>query len=216
MADDLGPHLDAESADWVHALRTAGVERDAAVARLHGYLLGVARTEVRRRCRGGWPVAGAEADDVAHHAAADALLAVDAKLASFRGESRFTTWAYRFVIFEVSAQLGRHFWRHPTVLLGTRDAERLVDRFTAPEHYLQWRELADAVHRAVYGVLTERQRALFIAIVIDRVPPEELVSRYATTRNALYKTVFDARRKLRAELVANGQLDAPATGDCRR
>ena len=105
-----GPRLDPDSAEWVRALASAGRQREAALARLHEMLLRIARAEVQRR----GPrieLAGPELDDLAHQAAADAMIAITGKLDDFRGESRFTTWAYKFVLFEVSTKLGRHFWR---------------------------------------------------------------------------------------------------------
>src|ERR1700745_2414739 len=70
-----------------------------------------------------------EVEDLAYQATADALMAITGKLGQFRGESRFTTWAYRFVILEVSAKIGRHFWRRPGVPLDAEDWDRLPDRF---------------------------------------------------------------------------------------
>ena len=119
--------LDPESAEWVRSLTGTPAEREVAAARLHEVLLRIARSEGRRR--GDLRVTGAELDDLAHQAAADALMAITNKVGQFRGESRFTTWAYKFVIFEVSTKIGRHFWRHATVALGTEDWDRLADRF---------------------------------------------------------------------------------------
>ena len=198
--------LDAESAEWLRALAGTGPQREAALARLHEMLVRIARGEVRRR----GPrlrITGPELDDLAYQAAADALLAITGKLGQFRGESRFTTWAYKFVIFEVSAKIGRHFWRHPAVPLDTEDWDRLPDRFGFdPAQEAEWRDLLAALHRAVDEKLTARQRAVFVAIVLNNVPLDTLVIELASNRNAIYKTLFDARRKLRAALVANGYM----------
>src|SRR5262249_18052578 len=106
--------LDAESAEWLRALAGSGSRQEAALAPWHEMLRRIARGEVRRRSPR-LQLAGPELDDLAYQAAADALIAITGKLGQFRGESRFTTWAYKFVIFEVSAKIGRHFWRHPSV-----------------------------------------------------------------------------------------------------
>ena len=198
---------DRESAEWLRSLAGAGPLKDAAVARLHALLLKGARAEVnRRRARLG--LSGPELDDIAHQAAADALVAITAKLGQFRGESRFTTWAYRFVILEVSTKIGRHFWRHPTVPMDAEDWERLPDRFGLdPAREAEWHDLIAAFHRVVDEVLSERQRRIFVAIVIAGVPVEALAAELDTNRNAIYKTMFDARRKIRAELAADGYLD---------
>ena len=109
--------VDRESAAWLRDL--TGRQREAAQARLHAELLRVARSEVSRRA-GRLHVTGPELDDIAYQAAADAVLAITAKITQFRGESRFATWAYKFVIFEVSTKVGQHFWRNPTVSLRGR------------------------------------------------------------------------------------------------
>jgi RNA polymerase sigma-70 factor (ECF subfamily) len=199
--------LDAESGEWLRVLRGTGAEQQAAVRRLHGLLLRIARNEVRRRgvqLR----VTGPELDDLAHQAAADALLAITAKIGEFRGESRFTTWAYKFVVFEVSMKVGRHFWRNPCVPFEGEDWERLPDRFGFdPAEESEWRDLLAALRRAVKEELTEWQRQIFVALVLNGVPLDALVVKLGSNRNAIYKTMFDARRKLRAALAANGYVD---------
>jgi len=135
------------------------------------------------------------------------------RLGQFRGESRFTTWAYKFAIFEVSAKIGRHFWRHPSVPLDAEDWDRLPGRFGFdPAQEAEWRDLLAALRRAVDEVLTVRQRRVFVALVLNGVPLDTLVIEMASNRNAIYKTMFDARRKLRAALAANGYL----SDDCSR
>ena len=104
----------------------AGPAREAALARLHELLLRIARGEVARRGPR-LQITGPELDDLAYQAAGDALLAITGKVGQFRGESRFTTWAYKFVIFDVSAKIGRHFWRNPAVPLDAEDWDRLPD-----------------------------------------------------------------------------------------
>ena len=201
----MAESVDRESAEWLRDL--TGGQREAAQARLHAELLRIARGEVRRRAER-LRVSGPELDDLTHQAAADALLAIIAKLAQFRGDSRFATWAYKFVIFEVSTKLGRHFWRNPTVSLEAEEWDRLPHRYGFdPAQETESREFVTAVRRAVEDELTERQRRIFVAIVVNGVPLDALVVELSTNRNAIYKTLFDARRKLRATLVANGYID---------
>jgi RNA polymerase sigma-70 factor, ECF subfamily len=152
-------------------------------------------------------ITGPELDDLAYQAAADALVAITGKLGQFRGESRFTTWAYKFVIFEVSAKIGRHFWRHPAVPLGAEDWDRLPGWFGAdPARQAEWGDLFAALRRAVDSELTPRQREVFVAIVLNDVPLDTLVLHLGSSRNAIYQVLFAARRKLRAALAANGYL----------
>jgi RNA polymerase sigma-70 factor (ECF subfamily) len=198
---------DADSAKWPHALACTGPRREEALARLHRLLVRIARGEVARRGPR-LQLTGPELDDLAHQAADDALVAIISKLGQFRGESRFTTWAYKFVIFEVSAKIGRHFWRHPAVRLEAEDWERLPNRFGFdPAQEAEWRDLVAALHRAVDQELTARQRRIFVAIVLNNVPLDALVIELACNRNAIYQTLFEARRKLRAALAADGYID---------
>jgi RNA polymerase sigma-70 factor (ECF subfamily) len=200
------PRLDPDSAGWLRMLAGTGPAREAALARLHEMLVRIARGEVGRRAPR-LQLTGPELDDLAHQAAADALIAITGKLGQFRGESRFTTWAYKFVIFEVSAKIGRHFWRHPDVRLDAEDWDRLPARFGFdPVQEAEWRDLLAALRRAVEEELTARQRSVFVAIVLNGVPLDALVIELASNRNAIYKTLFDARRKLRAALAANGYI----------
>jgi RNA polymerase sigma-70 factor, ECF subfamily len=152
-------------------------------------------------------VTGPELTDVAHQAAGDAILA---KLAGFRGESRFTTWAYRFVILEVSSKLGRHYWRNPTVALDAAQWERLPDVLGIdPEQHAESAGILAEVRRVVDEELTERQRRIFVAVVVDGIPLDALTAKLGLQRKAVYKVVFDARRKIRRALVANRYLEDP-------
>jgi RNA polymerase sigma-70 factor (ECF subfamily) len=204
---------DDASAEWLSALTGTGAAREAGLARLHGLLVRVAVRELHRREAGAW-ISGRELDDLAHQAAADAMLAILAKLGSFRGESRFTTWAYRFVVLEVSSKLGRHYWRrHPAEHLEAEDWDQLPDRLGAdPGEGAEHAELVKAVRQAVDETLTEHQRRLFVAVVLNEVPLDALVARLGTNRNAIYKAIFDARRKVRGFLVANGYLEERRRG----
>ena len=197
--------MDSDSARWIAALAPAAPGRDAAITRLHDLLLRVARSELRRR-RTRWGIEGPELEDLAHHAASDALLALLAKLDQFRGESRFTTWAYRFVVLEVSMKLGRHFWRTAGAHTDfEEDWELVPDRIgMSPQARAEWHDLVGELARAVDEDLTPHQRHIFGAIVLRGTPLDALVAELDTTRGAIYKVMFDARRKLHDALVASG------------
>ena len=202
--------MSADAADrtvveWMAGLRASGVQRDNTVAELRDLLLRVARFECERR-RGLLRVRGPELEDIAQQAANDALVSIMAKLDEFRGESRFTTWAYKFVMFQVSTKIGRHFWRTGSATVGEPvDPERIADRLaTAPDQRAEQRELLGALARAVEQDLTEHQRKVFVAIALDDVPVDALAAELGSNRNAVYKALFDARRKLRASLAGAG------------
>jgi RNA polymerase sigma-70 factor, ECF subfamily len=202
--------LDAESADWLRRLSASdGAPRVEAERELYARLVRIALAEVNRRS-GSTPVTGQELTDVAHQAAGDAMLAILAKLAEFRGESRFITWAYRFVILEVSSKLGRHYWRNPPVALDTGQWERLPDRLGVdPQRHAEAAGILAEVRRVVDDELTPHQRRVFVAIVVDGIPLDALAARLGLRRNAIYKVIFDARLKIRSSLVAKGYLDKP-------
>jgi RNA polymerase sigma-70 factor (ECF subfamily) len=201
--------LDAESARWLRSLGASGPERDTATAQLYALLLRIARGQLRRQA-GRLPVAGPELDDLAHQAAADALLAITARLDRFRGDSRFTTWAYRFVVFAVSATVAEHGCRPPAVPLQDVDPGRLPAAAGAdPAREAESRELAGALRRAIEERLTDRQRRVFTAHVLHGRPLDTLTAELGISRNTLYKTLHDARRKLRTSLVTAGYLPPP-------
>jgi RNA polymerase sigma-70 factor (ECF subfamily) len=204
--------LDEESSAWLRRLGADGSEREAAEWELHARLVRIALAEVRRRSAS-TPVTGPELDDVAYQAAGDAMLAILAKLGEFRGESRFITWAYRFVILEVSGKLGRHYWRNPSAPLDAGQWERLPDRLGIdPQRHAESAAFLAEVRRVVEEELTAHQRRVFTAIVIDGIPLDALAARLSLRRNAVYKVIFDARRKIRQALAANGYLEEQGMG----
>ena len=191
--------------DWIGGLRASGAQHDQTVAELRELLLRVARFECQRR-QGMLHVQGPELEDLAHQAANDALVTILAKLDEFRGESRFTTWAYKFVMFQVSTKIGRHFWRTGSMTTDEEiDWEGVADRLAiAPAQRAEERELFETLARAIQHDLTEHQRKVFVAIALDEVPVDALAGELGNSRNAVYKTLFDARRKLRASLATAG------------
>jgi RNA polymerase sigma-70 factor (ECF subfamily) len=197
---------DPDTVAWLSDLAAAGTRRDDAIRQLHALLIRAARREAGRRAIGS-PVTGVELGDLAQQAADDALIAILAKLGEFRGESRFTTWAYKFVVLEVASKLTRHTWRTRPTVAGEA-WEQLPDRFGfGPEEAAEHRELLSAIRLAVQTELTPHQRRVFVALVLNGVPLDVLAAELGSNRNALYKTVFDARRKVRAHLVANGYTE---------
>jgi RNA polymerase sigma-70 factor, ECF subfamily len=182
------------------------------MTKLHGVLLRVAFHELSRRRGQLRSITGPEFDDLAHQAAGDALMNILAKLEEFRGLSRFTTWAYKFVMFEVSSKVARHAWRRQPPSSEALAFERLPDsQAPRPGECLERRQQLEALSTAI-NKLTERQREVFVAIALNDVPIDVLALRLGTNRNAIYKNLFDARRNLRAKMVTAGHpvLDADA------
>jgi RNA polymerase sigma-70 factor (ECF subfamily) len=192
--------LDPESRRWLSALRARGAERDSATAELHELLLGAARHEVRRRSAAMPHVRGGDFDDLAHQAANDALVAVLAKLDDFRGDSRFTTWAYKFALLEAGVNLRRRAWQGRELPVGPERWALIADSGSSPEADSERGELLDRLGEAINDELTPRQREVLVAVAVNGVPIDVLAERLDSTRGALYKTIHDARRKLRAKL----------------
>jgi RNA polymerase sigma-70 factor, ECF subfamily len=198
------PRPDTESREWLSALQSDGRERDEAVARLHDLLLRAARFEVDRR-RASLPhLRGGDFDDLAMQSADDALVAVLAKLDTYRGESRFTTWAYKFALLEAAVKLRRRAWQGRELPLEPEAWPLFPTSAGSPQATAEQGELIDGLHRAIATELTQHQREVLVAIALNGVPIDVLAERLDTTRGALYKTLHDARGKLRAHLAARG------------
>jgi RNA polymerase sigma-70 factor, ECF subfamily len=193
----------ADSSAWISALRDPA-ERDRAIARLHELLLRAARFEVSRRRAELSHVRGEELDDLALQAADDALVAVLGKLDDYRGASRFTTWAYKFALLEAGVRLRRRAWQEREVVLEPEMWPLMADVGQGPEGQAEANELMQAVTDAIDSCLTPHQREVLVALALNGVPLDVLTERLNTTRGALYKTLHDARRKLRTELATRG------------
>jgi RNA polymerase sigma-70 factor (ECF subfamily) len=193
-----------DSRAWVSALRVPGPERDEAIARLHDLLARAARHEVSRRRAALSYVRGEELEDLAMQAADDALVAVLAKLDDYRGASRFTTWAYKFALLEAGVRLRRRAWQHREVALEPAAWPQMADAGKGPQQKAETGELMQALKHSIDGCLTEHQREVLVALALNGVPLDVLAERLSTTRGALYKTLHDARRKLRSDLAEKG------------
>ena len=196
------PLLDSDSRTWIDSLSSDGAERDRAIGRLHELLLRGARFEIARRRAAGARLNGDSLEDIAHQSADDALVAVLAKLGQFRGDSRFTTWAYKFVILEAAVKMRRRPWPGRELPLDREDWPQPTER--SPALRAEQHELLGAVRRAVERELSSHQREVLVAVALNGVPIDVLAERLGTTRGALYKTIHDARRKLRRTLAAEG------------
>jgi len=185
---------------WLGPLTAVGPAHDRAVADLHGLLLRASRFEVRRRAVALGLAGDPDLEDIAQQAADDALLAVMSRLDRFERRSRFTTWAYKFAINTAGVAVRRHAWRDRAVSSSPAGAlEELADRAQSPAEASQTRELLTRIISAI-ALLTPHQREVLLALAVDGVPIDVLADRLSTNRNALYKTLHDARTRLRGLL----------------
>jgi RNA polymerase sigma-70 factor (ECF subfamily) len=189
---------------WLDDLRSGGVAREQAINDLHALLLKAARLQLGRRPAALSYIRGEQLDDIAMQAADDAIIAVLAKLDDYRGASRFTTWAYKFALLEAGVKLRRRAWHGREVVLEPEAWPAFADERSSAQEMLESAELLAALRGAIDGMLTQHQRDVFVALALNEVPIDVLADRLTTTRGALYKTLHDARRKLRRELARAG------------
>ena len=195
---------DAESREWLRALQAGGAERDEAVARLHALLLRAARFEVARRRPTLPHLRGGDLDDIANQAADDALMSVLRRLDDFRGASRFSTCAYKFALYEAAVKLRKRAWQGREVPVEPEAWSLFAGSSLEPDAEAEQGELLETLRSAIDSVLTQHQRRVLVALALNGVPIDVLAERLNTTRGALYKTLHDARRKLRDQLTERG------------
>jgi RNA polymerase sigma-70 factor, ECF subfamily len=196
--------LDDESRKWVGDLRSDGAAKAEALSALHALLVRAARFEVARRRPGLPHLRGDELEEVALEAADDALMSVLRRLDDFRGASRFTTWVYKFALLEAAVKLRKRAWQGREVPLEQEGWEIFSSDALEPDAQAEQRELLATLQEAIRDVLTPHQRRVLVALALNGVPIDVLADRLDTTRGALYKTLHDARRKLRAHLDESG------------
>src|ERR671934_1417018 len=192
--------LDEESRKWLRELRSSGAVRDEAVARLHALLLRAASFEVARRRPTLPHLRGGDLDDIANQAADDALMGVLRRLDDFRGASRLSTWAYKFAIYEAAVKLRKRAWQGREVPLEAEGWALFSSAGLEPDDEAAQSELVSTLQSAIDEVLTRHQRRVLVALALNGVPIDVLAERLNTNRGALYKTLHEARRKLRKEL----------------
>lgn len=194
---------------WPELLGPDGPARDEAVRRLRTLMVKAARHQVMYMYPMLPAIGGVRVDDIVEQAADEATVAALGKLSTFEGRSRFTTWAYKFAILHASNEVRRNMWQHREINLD------LVPEFACHTHsldqHLEHLELAQIVTSAINTVLTPHQRSVAVALLVDDVPIDILAERMGSTRNALYKTLFDARRRIRTHLTAAGYMTALPT-----
>ena len=196
--------LDEESREWLRTLRATGTVHDQAVERLHALLLRATRFEVARRRPTLPHLRGNDLDEIALQAADDALMSVLARLDDFRGASRFTTWVYKFGLLEAAVKLRRRAWQGREIPLEPETWGLFASAGIEPGEQAEQNELIAILQRSIAEVLTSHQRRVLVALALNGIPIDVLADRLNTSRGALYKTLHDARRKLRKHLEVMG------------
>jgi RNA polymerase sigma-70 factor, ECF subfamily len=196
--------VDVDSGGWPRSLRAPGRAGEEAVARLHTLLLRAAQFEVARRGATLPHLRGDELDDIAFEAADDALMSVLRRLDDFRGDSRFSTWAFKFALVETAVKMRKRAWQARELPVEPEAWAEFAEADRGPDAQVEQRELLSAVQSGIAETLTPHQRSVLVQLALNGVPIDVLADRLETTRGALYKTLHDARQKLRRHLGARG------------
>ncbi|MBI4671749.1 MAG: sigma-70 family RNA polymerase sigma factor [Chloroflexi bacterium] len=196
--------------EWLRELRAEGTAEQAqAIEDLRLYLLRAVLYFFSTSPGDLRGLARAEIEQVAQDLAQDALLTILKNLDDFRGESKFTTWAYRFAINISLVEARRQRWKNVSLERILEKAElpdfQFYDKDAPdPDRAAQQQEIWNAVREVIQNELTERQRAILTAIVFDDVPVDVVTKQFKMNRNAVYKMVHDARAKMRKQLEERG------------
>lgn len=187
--------------EWLVGLR--GPERDRVIGDLRAVIVRGLKVTFAERVRG--------LDETAEDLAQDALIRILNNLDSFRGESRFTTWAQRITVRVAYTELRRRRWRDVSLQEvierhegSGRGLGALTDRGSSPERETERKMMVETLQRFIAEELTERQREAMVAVMYEGMPLEEAAQRIDTNRNALYKLLYDARKKLKKRIEAEG------------
>jgi RNA polymerase sigma-70 factor (ECF subfamily) len=140
--------------------------------------------------------------------AQEALIRITGNLDSFRGESRFTTWAQKIAMNVALTELKRSRWRDVSLqdLIARREAADRgpADTQLTPEQLAFQNMVLGELRRMVDEELTDRQREAVVAVILEGMPISEVAKRMGTNPNALYKLLHDARRRLKWRMEAAG------------
>lgn len=193
--------------EWIQALRGDGEAQAGALRELRGILVRAARFALQRRLG---RVGSLDVDQLAEDCAQNALMAILDRLEDFRGDSRFTTWAYKFAINMALVASRREAWKPVSLDALLEQAGPSTWRLDThalsanPDQAARQAEAWTVIQDVIERELSERQRQALKAIVVDEVPLDELVRHWGSSRNAVYKLLHDARWKLRTRLEARG------------
>lgn len=213
MLGDASDEFSDPAYDWASHLAEQSVNRDEAIRRLHALMVRAARFKLGRM--GAGPRLGyARAEEIVQSSADEAVVAILARLETFEGRSRFTTWAYKFAILHTATAVRRELWSRTEVDLS--EVPEPITRLGDPVEHAEGAALAAAVRESVARCLTPHQQRILIGITVDEVPIDVIAQRLSTSRNTVYKALHDARRRLRDCLTAQGYLPSTAPKEVKR
>jgi len=208
------PHMSEirTNQEWLHDLSASGASQEAAIADLRDLLL---RSTLYFFSRNSGDFGGLNRDEILQRAedcAQDALIALMDRLSEFRGDSKFTTWAYKFAINTALMAARRERWKGVSLdELASFNESNFFEwvmqdkvNAVAPEQSVLQEEVREMILNVIEHELTDKQRSVLSMMVLNDVPMDEVVRHFGINRNAIYKLLHDARRKLKSGLQARG------------
>jgi RNA polymerase sigma-70 factor (ECF subfamily) len=198
------------NAEWLAALQGGGVAQETALADLRTDLLRAALFTLQRARHHVGHLGPSALSQLAEDCAQESMTAILRRLATFRGDSRFTTWAYTFGVNTALVAARRERWASAPldrILDGSESPSSATANHHGPldpERRALQAEVVAAIRDGIEHHLTRRQQQVLRAVVFEQVPLDEVVRHWGSNRNALYKLLHDARRKLKSHLRARG------------
>ncbi len=195
-----------DNAEWISALSSSGEARETALADLREILV----SGLRRGLSAWLDPFSPQLEALAAETSQEALLRILQRLDTFEGRSRFTTWAYKVAIRIALTELRRKQWQDVSLdqMLESGAEEgreaSVADPQAGPEASVEQRDMLVQIGRILREELTERQFAVMRAVAMRGIPMEALAQKMGIERNALYKVMHDARRKLKRRLAREG------------
>ena len=198
--------------EWLNDLRASGTVQEAAISDLRNLLLRAVLYYFNRNRGDFGELARDKILQLAEDCAQEALIAVMNHLSDFRGDSKFTTWAYKFAVNIALTTLRQTRWKDISLDQRSLTAEGEISEWliqdkpsvVSSDHFAIQREVRQVIREVIERDLTDKQRQVLLMMIFNEVPMDEVVRRLGTNRNAIYKMLHDARRKLKSGLQARG------------
>lgn len=194
--------------EWLTALHKSGDAQDQALSDLREYLVRAAYVYLRDGRSELSHLSTNHLYEMAEDYAQNALMSIQNSLEKFRGDAKFTTWSYRFVINEAAADLRKKQYREfswdEVREQGTAVFTAVLATTTAlePELKTERAELIRFLLQIIETELNERQQIALLEIHFRGRSMQEVAEILETTPNTVYKMLHDARKKIRAKLLA--------------
>jgi RNA polymerase sigma-70 factor (ECF subfamily) len=204
--DETGLPEARDNDQWLSDLRSDGPIQAAALADLRAILLAGLQRGLTKWLDAYSP----ELENLAQDATQEGLVRILDRLDSFEGRSRFTTWAYKVAIHVALSKLRRKEWGNVSLdeMLDPNPEKgqgiSVISPQVGPEMSFEQKETLERMAQILEEELTDRQMALMQAVVLQEIPMEAIAQKMGVKRNALYKMMHDARKKLKKRLMLEG------------